>query len=271
MNLFLIVTHKLDYKLSKTFISLTKDLTLIKNSTIAVWKNQTSEDKVENLILSETYDIKINIYNSIKNKGLSYIYNYVRRIYDGYKFIILLDQDTELTQNFLMQVNNLQSRYNLYLPIVKNKNLIVSPGKFNGIKGKRIKKFKYGINPSKGFTAINSGMIINFEYFKKIFPGYDERLKFYGIDVFFMKKYSELNDEFFLLNTELQHSSGLLDSNENRDKKIFRIYNLIKSWEILNYRHNIFLWLYIFYAKCKNSIKFKTIIFFKDNRFEIFE
>ena len=109
-------------------------------------------------------------------------------------------------------------------------------------------------------------MVINFNYLKNIYTGYDARLRFYGTDTFFMLEYAEDNDFLYVIDYVFQHKSALLDRDENIDKQIIRLYDLFFSWRIIHEHKkfnliliNIYLLLRIF----KLVIKYRNIKYFK--------
>ena len=262
--LLLVVIYKTSIKESKTIKSLLANKQYLNNSKLLIWDNSPIPQEVNDEIITIE---NIEYVHTPENLALSVIYNRVRKSYENFDYIIILDQDTTFQNNFLPMLN--KSIYEnqdilLFLPLLVSHNIIVSPGDYIVFKGKHWKEKKIGLIPSKNLVAINSGMVINFDYFKNKFAGYDERLNFYGVDIFFMLEFQKYNKNVFVIDYKIQHESALLDKNENIDVKIFRFNDLKYAWKILN-NSNIFkkivIYLYICYSSLKMAIIYKNIGF----------
>jgi GT2 family glycosyltransferase len=144
-----------------------------------------------------------------ENLGLSVIYNNVinEHLSDD-EFLLILDQDSNLPTNFISgfyQSLSNDPSVDLFLPLIKSKNRVVSPLNYFYGWGKYWKTWNFGLYKSKNISAINSGMIISAKYLKGAFEGYDERILFYGTDTYFMISFAEKNKNFILMNSIIEH------------------------------------------------------------------
>ena len=193
--LILVIVYNQKLSESLTIQSLIYSKNELQGSRLIVWDNskvQQDTSEKQNLF-SNFSEINIDYIHTPENLSLSQIYNNVRKSTKyGYEYIILMDQDTVFNQS-LFQVHkeaiNAYGKFNLYLPIIKYKSKIISPGYLYYFKGFYFQKEIKGVVLSKFKTAINSCMIINYDYFVNKFNGYDERLRFYGTDDYFMHSY----------------------------------------------------------------------------------
>ena len=265
--LILVIVYNEKIKDSSTYKSIISTKENLTNSTLIIWDNSKNNQKINN---NELCFFKcVQYIHTPNNLSLSKIYNKVIQSNEEYDYMIILDQDSSFSKNYFKQIQNSiknNSTINLFLPIVKSDTTIVSPGDYKIFKGSYWKKEKYGKIKSKNILAINSGMVINFNYLKKEFKGYDERLRFYGVDTFFMFEYAKSNKYFYVLDYTFNHESALLNNKENIDKKIFRLTDLFYSWKITNEykKYNLFfIKIYITFKIVKLVLKNKNLNYFK--------
>lgn len=160
------------------------------------------------------------------NVPLSRIYNHVissRLADDGY--LLLLDQDTTIPQDFWGVLCDGLAKFpecDLFLPVVRAGNVIVSPAPFFFGWGRHWKKQILGLVCAKGLVAINSGMIISGRYARRDFVGYDERLLFYGTDSDFMLKFAKQRESFVVLPIVLNHDLSFNSANREERLRKFR-------------------------------------------------
>lgn len=263
--LLLIVNYNLEIQSSKTIESLKKidfDMLNFEYDTF-IWDNIPRKN---NGIIRKNI---LEYYPSNENVPLSKIYNFaIKKFKNTHNYIIILDNDSCIKREYFFELEKTileNQKISLILPIVKSNHKIVSPAKLYFIKGKYFKKIKPGVAKSKNLSAINSGMAISMEYLKKSSFKYDEDLRFYGTDTYFMKKYQKIEDKLFILNFVLEHSLSAHNI-ENVEKKLFR-YNDFKNGMKVIYKNNVFkLFLVIVYLKLldiKMFIKNKNIRFLR--------
>ena len=241
------------------------------NATLYLWDNSLVPlDKLDISLL--TSEIKKFCYNhNPQNSPLSLVYNTTidKLINDNvYKFLIILDDDSNLGNTYFSTVIStvlLNPTIELFLPIITNHSVIISPSKYYIAKGINYKKLKPGIKSSKNKMAINSGMVIAKNFFNRTNFRYDTRLDNYGTDNYFMKKYSQNNLYFYVLNYAFKHSLSFYDNRNLHNKLI--IYRKVKKANLIINKdqlfENIFTHVFFFLSSLRFSIKYKDINFFK--------
>jgi GT2 family glycosyltransferase len=144
-----------------------------------------------------------------QNLGLSTIYNRVitEHLRPG-EHLLLLDQDTELPPDYLEKATlalEAHPEVDLFLPMVRASDRWASPVTYFCGWGRQWHSRTVGVIASKRVCAINSGMIISSAYLFGSFPGYDERLRFYGTDTQFMLDYMDRRSRLFVLDSVIAH------------------------------------------------------------------
>jgi len=265
--LILIVVYECKVKESLSYISLLKSSEYLSNSKLILWDNSPSIQSIDTDNISFLQQAEY--IHTPENMSLSKIYNRVIQENEEYDYMIILDQDSSFSSDFLEKLNSAIIKHpsiNLFLPLIKSEQTIVSPGDYKIFKGSYWKKERYGIIDAKNILAINSGMAINFNYLKNIYKGYDERLKLYGTDTSFMLEYADDNDSLFVIDCVFKHKSALLDRDENFSKKIIRLNDLFFSWRIIH-KHKkfnlILINIFILIKTFKLVIKYRNVKYFE--------
>lgn len=259
--LILIVLYECKVKDSLSYTSLLKSSEYLSNSKLILWDNSPLLQNVKNADCFKN----VEYVHAAGNISLSKIYNSVITENEGYDYMIILDQDSSFSCHYFKKLNKAIIKHpsiNLFLPIVKSDRTIVSPGNYKLFKGSYWNKEQYGVIYAKNIIAINSGMVINFNYLKNTYKGYDERLRFYGTDTFFMFEYSKDNNVLFVIDYVFKHASALLERSESIDKQIIRLNDLFFSWKITNEGKRFALMLinlYILIRIFKLVIKYKNL------------
>lgn len=155
-----------------------------------------------------------------ENIGLSSIYNKVisDHLHED-EFLLVLDQDSLLPVDFFEKLSQSVIRHpdvDLYLPLIRANKSWVSPVLYLYGWGRYLSPPRVGVQSSKFKSAINSGMVISGRYLKGDFPGYDERLQFYGVDTQFMILYAERRKSFVVMDATITHdlsffTAGVVD------------------------------------------------------------
>jgi GT2 family glycosyltransferase len=231
--LILIVTYKCPLHESKTINSILEQGRHDPNCRYVIWDN--SPVAATPLELEKVREgLSFEYISRPENVALSKVYNQVVSA-NKFEYILLLDQDTGIPKNYLREIGYHIANHphvNLFLPIVKNNQLIVSPGNFNLFKGKHWKDTRKGLIPSKNILAVTSGMLISRRYIDSYSYQFDERLNLYGIDSKFMLDFAKNEKELFVLPLTLAHSSALW-SNPTSSELLPRFKNLRKAWDII--------------------------------------
>lgn len=149
------------------------------------------------------------------NSGVSRAYNVgalkAREL--GYGLILLLDQDTTFTLDYLKKYEAAYIQYKddyVYAPVVCDANnvKIYSPGLINHFVGKTqsFKNFKFEEKYNlKHKSVINSGLMIPLKIFE-IIGGFNEKLRLDFSDIYFIEKYKAINPCVILVNIFIKHS-----------------------------------------------------------------
>jgi hypothetical protein len=190
-----------------------------------------------------------------ENTFLSKIYNLWAAQIDRHSYLTLLDQDTSLPTEYFKELKLAQLRLEpLILPKVICNGRLVSPGGRFLAHGRLLDSVPSGVVRSKNLLAINSGMSIMGEVLHVI--KYDERLRFYGTDTYFMKKYEKYFDHAFVLDTSILHSLAEMENQPNEwhvanRKEKYRTFGIIFSESLVEI---IFFRVYILFDKFKSRV-----------------
>lgn len=214
----LVVLYKKQITESDTLMSLQVSQKPNINCELIIWDNSPYKQDFEQVaILSNTLEPWHLSYRwDGKNHYLSQIYNTVISECDDDSILIILDHDSKLPANYLKYIENITmssetSNVNLFLPIVFSHDKIVSPAYETKFRHKLWENKKIGIISSENLTAINSGMVIRSKYLKGLFPGYNEKLRFYETDNDFMRKYRLQNESAFIMDLCINHSLNFIE------------------------------------------------------------
>tara|TARA_R110000868_G_scaffold82956_10_gene234164 strand:+ start:64754 stop:65581 length:828 start_codon:yes stop_codon:yes gene_type:complete len=223
-----IVLYNENISSASTVVSLMSiaDFLNSENAKLIIWDNSPTIQSEKNLKALSKFS-NVDYFHTPENLSLSKIYN---RMYLGnqeFTHLILFDQDSRPDQNYFEKMlkailDNVE--INLFLPIIKVKDLIVSPADRFIINGKYWKKEYIGLVNAKKRLAITSGMAINLNYLLDNNPAFDENLTLYGIDTDFMIQYEKVNTFFYVVNYVMEHDLSFF-SNELIQKKALRYKN----------------------------------------------
>lgn len=236
-------------------------------------------NKIINLIIydnspdSQTYfnTDKVNVnayYHDKDNPGVSKAYNYGANIAKkkGFKWIVLLDQDTVFPPDFidsLLYTINCNPEIKLFSPVLKLKDgKPFSPSRYIFKRGQPV-KLRQGVLSLEKYAPVNSGMIINIDAFIKV-GGYVEQVKLDFADFQFIERFRKVYKSFYLFNSTAIQDFSNNETDINKLETRFAIYcncgkncirysfidNLMYLYPIL--RHTIGLY-----------IKTKSLSFFK--------
>ncbi|WP_133151461.1 glycosyltransferase family 2 protein, partial [Vibrio lentus] len=188
---------------SKTIVTLCEMLNVVRPSIkvkIHVWNNGPCL-VVNNIPFNIYFDL--DVVQSTKNCSLAMVYNTVIEKNSNSDCYLILDDDTEITSQFLDEVIRFIMYRNdiLAVPTIACADRIVSP-----VYESLIRRIYTGTLNSSNFRAIGSGLVIPSSVIKTfIHRPFDENLTLYGIDTKFCYDYRELFNEFYVLRTTLNH------------------------------------------------------------------
>jgi hypothetical protein len=160
------------------------------------------------------------------NMGLSKAYN---RVISGLEkdenIICLFDDDTRVNNSYFEELRKDAEQYrdiHVFAPVVKDRKGILSPCKFDGAKGIRVKNIDR--IPERGISVINSGLAVRLRVFRDY--KYDEGQFLDYIDHAFIK--DVINNEkskIHIMNAAIdQNFSASGISNAEADKERFKIF-----------------------------------------------
>lgn len=222
----LVCLYNKDIKTSNTIQSLLRASIQTNSTTVIIWDNSTLRMKQDSINFLSNHFSKFIYKHTPENVVLSKIYNSVIETLDVEdSYLMLCDDDSDIPECFfeiLENQINLNPSVNLFLPQIYSDSILVSPAKDYLIKTKLINDLQPGTLLSRCTTAINSGMVISNRFFKNGFR-YDEDLRFYGTDNYFMIEYAKANKNLVVLDVRFIHSLSFNTTGDIKNKlRIFR-------------------------------------------------
>lgn len=223
MLYIIIVLYKTKLEDSLTFKALKKNLSLLKDlgSKILIYNNS---PEIE---IPQSNDYVI--YTPTENLMLAGAYNYAlqKAIENKAQWLLLLDQDTELNQDYFERLNaflnktDVSSVYDVVVPTLSIGDKHLSPiayykstGPFISHLNKPLRNnedvVQYVTNEGKNYAAFNSASLLSIEILQRI-NGFDEN---YPLDMLDHKYYHLLNKlgaKIYILDAHLKHTLSLLE------------------------------------------------------------
>ena len=215
--LFILVLYKTTLKESITFETLSKLLRHdILQKQLFIYNNSP-----EIPIPSDCGIIQIASKNKMLvgayNAGLQYAQDH------GFRWIILLDQDTEITAAYIDAVNtfiNDPKNTIAAVPTIQNNNRILSPFWYNPNKGPFANK-SHQPKHNECLTAFNSGIILQVEFILSI-GGFNSQYPLDYLDYWYFHKIYLLKQEVTILHATLTHSLSVLNYRDNMTKARYK-------------------------------------------------
>ncbi|POE19821.1 hypothetical protein BV923_18955 [Pectobacterium odoriferum] len=197
---------------------------------ICIWNNGPSllndNDISEFISKCNKKEIRVKIYQDIRNLALSKIYNFFIKN-ENFEFITILDQDSHLPKNYFTTLTYHQDADIVSPIIIAEKDGVSSQTDphFYGDTNLMIGEGKVSIK----IDSVMSGIALSKAGINKInsFRGYvfEERLAFYGIDSDLFRVINAMDDNKKSLNiycaNKIYHSFAMFDPNNKKDS--FRI------------------------------------------------
>lgn len=155
----------------------------LKNVDLIIVDN--SDQAIDNEAYAKVH--KLNYIANHENIGLSKAYNKIIKLLlpSNYQYLLLLDDDTTITQEYIDELNQLvNNNYDVIIPriIDKASKKLYSPKVYNHTS---LLTHLYNDKPYKHIKAINSGLCIKIEVFNHF--QYDENNFLYFVDVDFFE------------------------------------------------------------------------------------
>lgn len=177
--------------------------------------------------------IKFSVVNYLKNKPLSFLYNEVLSSNNDKDYVIILDDDTELTKTFF---NSIDLHADVMTPIIESSNKVHYPL----INGEIADKIGYLPKDNKEILSIGSGLIMSNRVIRLMTDNgekvFDERFSLYGVDISFFKKLNILiknrDDITVLLHCRINHSLSRTTERKTKWRSRERLIDFILSMMI---------------------------------------
>lgn len=185
----------------------------------------------------------VHYYNDMKNSGLSRAYNNAAKYAfdNGLNWMILLDQDTYLPEDFVKNYVKTIRNYpaiQLFSSLVEigNKEIYLSPAKYGIKKINPTYKSYIGIQSLYNVGVINSGLCVNIGLFIRA-KGYDENVYLDFSDFRFIEKVRVIHPNIFIVNQILIQDFSGTEKNKIKQLARFGIYcDCAKSYPKRNYK-----------------------------------
>lgn len=197
-----------------------------------------------------------------ENIPLSRIYGEEFSHYQDADYILLLDDDSKLPENYLCFFYSQQKskgREAVYVPKISVHNKLLSPYRSYFVFSNPIEYSFSGAN--NRLTAINSGVFVPLSYEQTLFK-YPKYCQFYGTDSVLFEYFHKKSIDIYVLDAYIEHD---LSFHPNSDEKTYlkSLNNVIRFWRA-HYKKTVFwnvlLKVYMLFLSVKLSIKFRKII-----------
>lgn len=168
---------------SITFKSLVKSISMMSdknNSKTSVYVFDNTPNKKDQLTNSYVeYDSHTEVlyFSENQNRGLPYAYNFFadEASENGKEWLVLLDQDTDLPVDFFEKYISINPAIPIHCPLVFSNKSLMSPSYYRNYRASSMEIPQTDFIPLKDATCINSGLMVNINYFKQV-GGYDSAL-----------------------------------------------------------------------------------------------
>ena len=253
-----IVLYKKRLKKSETFISLEKStLHILEFIDLFIYDNSPEPQEVE-----PTEYINIIYLHDPKNPGVSKAYNTASEKAEALnkESVLIIEQDTtlplEVIDAYSKAIFEIKPEINIISPKLFSGGKMISPCKYILHRGFPIAKISAGNSQIKGYSFLNSGLLLRTEFMRKI-GFFDERLFDYS-DHDFIFRSAKDNQIAKIIDLELEHgfsSHALADE----DRAVQRFIMLARASSYMSKKyHSPFpiLWLI--------ARSFKLFVYTKD-------
>jgi GT2 family glycosyltransferase len=203
-----LVLYKMSLRESKTFCTL-KSCAIATGVKLELLVYDNSADpEIPDDLTDDTFTI--HYISNRSNPGVSTAYNHGALLAEQLdkKWLLLLDQDTEIPENFLsafMEGYRQHENESLFSPVLKSGEQLLSPSLFLFYRGFAPGKVFMGVNKLKYRVPLNSGLIIKRELFV-LAGGYNEKLPLDFSDFDFLRRCKPFCRTFVVFNACCMHS-----------------------------------------------------------------
>jgi len=246
----------------RTYLTLKKNLASGSIDYQLIFYNNSPE-----IVISETTDYKI--FNSKENSKLYGAYNFALKhaIHAGRKWLLLLDQDTEITSEYINELSQFLKREHksnlaAVAPILKEGEKILSPKIISSV-GWWQRDIE-GTGYQRGrISAFNSLTLISVPFIQSL-GGFTAKFPLDMLDHWYYNQMYLQKKEVYVLNSVIKHSLSLLNYEEN--------INLTRHVEFLNaesrfVREELGLLHYFFYKIRLFLRLIRQLLVFKDKEY----
>lgn len=274
--LFAIVTYREKYWESKSFLTLVQSFKEsgkeLKELNIIIFDNTDIKDWHLELSINHS-NINLSYFSDSSNPGISKAYNKINAfaLKNNFEWIVFLDQDTSLPieaySKYQNKITNSQKSL-VAVPIVYAGKKIISPSRFFLHRSILFKKVNANFLDFNNLRCINSGLIINTQFYDSI-GGYNENLKLDFCDHDFIEKVKKKINLLEVLN--IIFIQDFSSDNNTIEQSIFR-YNIFLddlNYYSLSRSKTALLFLIDIPHLIKLSYKYRSIKFFKIRFFKI--
>jgi glycosyltransferase involved in cell wall biosynthesis len=263
-----VVLYRMDLASSPTIASLVAAAGALERATVLIWDNgPTPQDASELARFERLAAWRVEYVHAPENAGLPVAYGSAIARARAHDVVVFLDQDSGVPTEYFDQVRaacHAHPECAVFLPIVESHGRIVSPGSYRWVKGRYWPTARYGLVPSVGLTAINSGMAVRRTYLAEEFPGYDARLRFYGVDTAFMLDHARRRRHACVMACVVRHASALLDTDAPAADRLRRHAGLFESWVLVHeasFVRSVLVRLYVLYVGLREAVRSRDLRF----------
>jgi GT2 family glycosyltransferase len=266
---FVIVLYKCNLERSETINTLRDNLF----STTELFVFDNSPQALYNSSFFNFDKFIVTYKNDTSNPGLSEAYNQALKeaSIKGKKWILLLDQDTFITKNYIEEIINLNieslsKNIAAIIPKVRSNNnnkFLISPAKI--YPGGFVKPISINSGISnKPITGINSGTILNVDFMNSI-NGFTQNFNLDMLDHWYFREIYTAQKKVFVLDSTINQSLSVSEyfeeniSLERYKNMLFAESTFVKS---LGNKHIVLYKIRLFYRLFK-QIRFKNFEYFK--------
>ncbi|MBS4213122.1 glycosyltransferase [Neobacillus rhizophilus] len=210
-----LVLYKKTPEESKTFLTLKQTLFSNKNGfnqfELILYDNSPEKQEFNPL---KYEGVHMSYVHDPRNLGIVPAYNHAWKIANenGSKWILLLDHDTELTQEYMNEVMDLadfSEEIVAVVPKIMNENTMISPVYSNSLRPLLGDRPESGIQENP-VMAINSGAIIRIDFLNEI-GGFNEEFPLDYLDHWLFYEIYAKGKKVWVLDSVLEHELSVMD------------------------------------------------------------
>ncbi len=190
-----------------------------------VFDNSSQVSLDEQLTINE--NTHVHILSSGVNEGLPVNYNKAFNIAEqkGYRYVLLLDQDTELSEGLMPYCKAIEeNRASVMVPRMLTGNKQLSPSRYRLGRGFVSQRMHGGIYPFEEYTPLNSGSLIRIDIWKEA-GGFNNKIKLDFSDFSFYQRVQHSGiKQFLLIDYDVVHELSTFETDHSKIIIRFGIY-----------------------------------------------